>query len=216
MFPFRPGYWPGYLYPYGIRYPRAWVAVGIAATAWWVPPPWHSTIVYCGCDSQPYAYSYGDNITYNEGTVYYGDRPVASAEQYYQQANALASGGQQSANEDWLPLGVFGVARPSANTAERVVQLAVNKDGVIRGNFHDLLTDTVTPIVGAVDKKSQRVSMRLQGNDSVVVEAGLYNLTKDEVPVLVHFGPDRQETRTLVRLQQPTEQTQGQPQQPER
>lgn len=186
--------------------------MGVVTTAWWVPVPWNTAVVYCGCDAQPYAYSYGDNITYNEGTVYYGDRPVASTEQYYQQANLLADGGQRVANEDWLPLGVYGVSRPSANTVERVLQIAVNKDGVIRGNFHDLLTDTVTPIVGAVDRKSQRVSMRLQGNDAVVIEAGLYNLTKDEVPVLIHFGPDRQETRTLVRLQQPTEQTQGQAQ----
>ena len=77
------------------------------------------------------------------------------------------------------------------------MQIAVNKDGVLRGNYHDLLTDTVTPILGAVDKQNQRVAMKLQGNDSVVVETGLYNLTNDEVPVLVHFGPDRQETRTL-------------------
>jgi hypothetical protein len=42
----------------------------------------------------------------------------------------------------------------------------------------------------------------------VVVESGLYNLTNDEVPVLVHFGPDRQEPRTLIRLKQPEDQAQ--------
>ena len=46
----------------------------------------------------------------------------------------------------------------------------------------------------------------LEGNDSVVVETGLYNLTNDEVPVLVHFSPDRQELRTLIRLAQPEDQ----------
>jgi ribosomal 50S subunit-associated protein YjgA (DUF615 family) len=40
----------------------------------------------------------------------------------------------------------------------------------------------------------------------VVVETGLYNLTNDEVPVLVHFSPDRQELRTLIRLAQPEDQ----------
>ena len=30
------------------------------------------------------------------------------------------------------------------------------------------------------------------------VEAGLYNLTNDEVPVLVHFAADRQEVPVLV------------------
>jgi hypothetical protein len=79
----------------------------------------------------------------------------------------------------------------------------MNKEGVIRGNFQDFLTDKVMPVVGAVDKQTQRVALRAEGVDSVVVETGLYNLTNDEVPVLVHFGPDRQEPRTLVRLQQP-------------
>lgn len=45
----------------------------------------------------------------------------------------------------------------------------------------------------------------MEGNDSIVMETGLYNLTNDEVPVLVHFGADRQEGRTLIRLKQPEE-----------
>ena len=39
----------------------------------------------------------------------------------------------------------------------------------------------------------------------MVVEAGLYNLTNDEVPVLVHFDAQRQEPRTLIRLKNPEE-----------
>ena len=38
------------------------------------------------------------------------------------------------------------------------------------------------PVIGAVDQKSQRMAMKLEGNDSLVVETGLYNLTNDEVP----------------------------------
>jgi hypothetical protein len=66
------------------------------------------------------------------------------------------------------------------------------------------------PVTGSVDKKTQRVALKIEGNDSVVVETGLYNLTNDEVPVLVHFGPDRQEPRTLIRLKQPEDQAQEQ------
>jgi hypothetical protein len=47
--------------------------------------------------------------------------------------------------------------------------------------------------------------MKLDGKGSMVVETGLYNLTNDEVPVLVHFSPDRQEPRTLIRLKPPEE-----------
>ena len=64
------------------------------------------------------------------------------------------------------------------------------------------------PLVGAVDKKTQRVAVKMEGNDSVVSETGLYNLTNDEVPVLVHISADRQEGRTLIRLKQPEGQEQ--------
>jgi hypothetical protein len=146
-------------------------------------------------------------VTYDDGTVYYGDQPVASTEQYYDQARQIADAGQTPQNEEWLPLGVFAViAEPDQTQSDKTVQLALNKEGVIRGNLQDSLTDKVIPVTGAVDKETQRVALKLEGNDAVVVETGLYNLTNDEVPVLVHFGPDRQETRTLIRLKQPEDQ----------
>ena len=148
-------------------------------------------------------------MTYQDETVYYGDQPVASAEQYYDQAEQLADSGQTAENEEWLPLGVFAViTEPAQTQTDKVIQLAVNKEGDLRGNLNDFLADKVTPLVGTVDKKTQRVAVKMEGNDSVVMETGLYNLTNDEVPVLVHFSADRQEGRTLIRLKQPEEQGQ--------
>jgi len=39
--------------------------------------------------------------------------------------------------------------------------------------------------------------------DIAVIETGLYNLTNDEVPVLVHLGSDQVEKHLLVRLKKP-------------
>ena len=51
----------------------------------------------------------------------------------------------------------------------------------------------------------------LMGKMELLLSAtSLYNLTNDEVPVLVHFGSDRQESRTLIRLKQPEGQGQEQ------
>ena len=198
---FRPG-WNG-RYP-GCWWPGRWA---VATTAW-ATATWALAGGYCDCAGEPVYYDYGENISYQDGTVYYGDQPTATAEQYYDQAGQIAASAADSQNEDWLPLGVFGVVAEGQDKAEKIVQLALNKDGTIRGNLQDLLTDTVIPVVGAVDKATQRVAMKLEGRDSIVVETGLYNLTNDEVPVLIHLGPDKQEARTLVRLQQPEE---GQP-----
>jgi hypothetical protein len=35
-----------------------------------------------------------------------------------------------------------------------------------------------------------------------VLDTGLYNLTKDEVPALLHYGKDRTEQWLLVRVKQ--------------
>jgi hypothetical protein len=192
---YRPGYYA--------RYPGAWVAAGIAATAWWLAPPWGSAYGYGGCSSEPASYSYGDTITYEDNTVYYGDQPVATAEQYYDQAAQIAESGAETKSEEWLPLGVYAVVSEGQTKADKVLQLAVNKEGAIRGNFHDTLTDKVTPVVGAVDKENQRVALRPADAQAPVVECGLWNLTQDTLDVLVHLDKDRVETRALVRLQEP-------------
>ena len=88
-------------------------------------------------------------MTYADGNVYYGDQPVATAEQYYAQAGQIADAGQEAQSEEWLPLGVFAVIAEAGQTkTDKVVQLALNKQGDIRGNFQDSLTDVVIPVVG--------------------------------------------------------------------
>lgn len=202
---FTPGWYGGYP---GAWWPGKWAIAGTA----WATATWALAGGYCGYADEGIYYDYGGNVTYEGDTVYYGDQPVASAEQYYDQAGQIADAGQTTENEEWLPLGVFAViAEANQTQTDKVVQLALNKEGVIRGNLHDAIADKVLPVVGAVDKETQRVAMKLEGNEAVVVETGLYNLTNDEVPVLVHFSPERQEGRTLVRLKQPEDQAQPQP-----
>lgn len=202
------GAWAGH-YP-GCWWPGKWA---VAATAWAVAT-WPYASAYSGCSGDPYYYDYGSNVAYDEGTVYADEQPVATAEEYYNQAEQIADTGAEATNEDWLPLGVFAVIAEEGQTkTDKVVQLAINRDGIIRGNFQDLLTDKVTPVTGAVDKKTQRVSLKIEGNDELVVDTGLYNLTNDEAPVLVHFNANRREGRVFIRLKQP--EGAQQPQQPQ-
>ena len=89
--------------------------------------------------------------------------------------------------------------------AQLVVQLAVNKQGVIRGNSTDTTTGETQPVQGSVDLQSQRVAFTIGDNSTHVFETGLYNLTKDEAPALLHAGSDSTEQWLLVRLQQPAQ-----------
>ncbi|MFT5303437.1 MAG: hypothetical protein ACI814_004256 [Mariniblastus sp.] len=189
---------------YPVNYPNCWwPGKWAVATTAWATATYVVAGSYCGCSSAGTYYDYGENVTYQEGVVYQDEQPVATAEEYYDQAEQIAASGEETANEDWMPLGVFALVSEGETSTDKVVQLALNKDGVIRGNYQDQLADTVIPVTGSVDRETQRVALKLAGNENLVVETGLYNLTNDEVPVLLHFGPDRQEARVLARLQNP-------------
>ncbi len=110
---------------------------------------------------------------------------------------------------DWLPLGVFALTRTGQTKSVVTIQLAVNKEGIIRGNYTDTETNKTQVIKGAVDKKTQRVAFTVGDNTSNLIETGLYNLTKDEAPALVHIGEDKTEQWLLVRLKQPSDSDQA-------
>ena len=49
-------------------------------------------------------------------------------------------------------------------------------------------------------KKRKWLSFMVGDNKSNLIETGLYNLTKDEAPALVHVGDGKTEQFLLVRL----------------
>ena len=96
-------------------------------------------------------YNYGTNITYQGNQVYYGSQPVATADQYYQQASTLAQSAPPPDPKatDWMPLGVFALVQNDQAEPHYVMQLAVNKAGTLGGNYSDLISGTNLPIQGA-------------------------------------------------------------------
>lgn len=190
-------------------HPAAWYPVGWAAGAAWTACAWDTAAAYCGyADVPPVYYNYGTNVTYEDGNVYVDGQDYGTEEQYYDQAAEIATRGVDagaSPDEDWLPLGVFALTRPDHTQSVVTIQLAVNKQGIIRGNYTDTKTDKTQEIQGSVDKQTQRVVFAVGDNRTNYVETGLYNLTKDEAPVLIHFGKDRTEQWLLVRLEKPAD-----------
>ena len=62
--------------------------------------------------------------------------------------------------------------------ANQIFQLAINKDGILRGNYYDALSDSTLPVVGSVDKKSQRAAWTVGDRKETVYETGVGNLTE--------------------------------------
>ncbi len=192
-------------------HPGAWNPSGWTAGRAWGAATWPSVGAWYGYGNvQPVYYDYGNNISYQGDQVCYGDQPIATADQYYQQASNLAGSPPppDPNSGEWMPLGVFALVLNDQSDPHYIMQLAVNKSGALRGNYSDLMSGTNVIIQGAVDQKTQRVAWTVGDNKRTVGETGLYNLTKDEAPVLIHLGKDKTQQWTLVRLKQP-EQTGG-------
>ena len=194
------------------RHPLAWYPGGYNALGWaaagWGIASWGGLGGWLGWDADPVYFDYGDNVSYDGDDVYYGDNVQASAADYYQQASTLASTGAADPQSDaqWLPLGVFSVVEGDAKQPSMTLELAVDKQGVIRGNAVDTGTEKASVVQGSVDKTSQRAAWTVGDNKTTVYETGLYNLTKDEAPALVHEGAAKTQQVLLVRLKQDEQQ----------
>ena len=130
--------------------------------------------------------------------------PMPDEEMQQMVAQPVRSGEE----EEWLPMGTFALLDDVTQTdSEMILQLATNKSGQLRGNFVNEATGETVQIRGAVDPKSQRVAFQLDGDDHTVLECGLWNLTQDSVPLLIHFDEERTEQKTLIRLTQADETT---------
>ena len=187
------------------RYPVAWYPAAWAYGDAWAIATWASLSGWLGYSAQPVYYNYGDNIVYQDNSVYVNGQDSGTAEQYYEEAQNLATTGageQTSDGEKWLPLGVFALSEGDQTSAHMILELAVNKQGIIRGNYTNTATNDTQQVEGSVDKSTQRAAWIIGDNKNNVMETGVYNLTKDEAPVLVHFGGDRTEQWLLVRLNQ--------------
>lgn len=205
----HPHPWGGWHYAYAFnRYPWSY---------WWRVPAWGALTSWFVWNAPPtvwaqpvyYDYGPGGNVVYQDNQVFIGGQDVGSVSDFAQSAAALATvppppSEVEAEKADWMPLGTFAVST-SQNDAnpKRVLQLAVDKNGVISGTLYNPQTDKTVTIQGQVDKETQRVAFRFGESQDAVAETGLYNLTQNEVPLLVHFGPDKVENYLLVRLDAP-------------
>ncbi len=189
------------------QYPGAWFAAGWTASAIWRAATWPAYVSY-GYPEEPIYYDYGTNVVYQDDGVYIDGQKVYSAEEYAQRATALADEGRTAKatkEEEWLPLGVFAMVQGEETNSNHIFQLSINKQGVIRGNYYDAVTDATALVFGFADKTTERAAWTVGDRKTPVYDVGLANLTRDETTMLVHYSPERTQQFTLVRIESPEE-----------
>lgn len=213
---FRRDWWGRYPYAWGGAWGDDW-AYGYGdwddlASFWDYP-----------VNTPPVEYDYGNNITYQGDTVYYGNQPSETAANYYTQAQIIAqsmpiapaqaaaangktavpaalTAAESKDAKDWKSLGVFSLTQGDQTNSTMMFQLAVNKKGAIRGNYYNALTKECKVVSGAVDKKNMRVAFEVEGNKTVIYDTGLANLMQPQSPILVHFSKTNTEQWNMIRL----------------
>lgn len=183
---------------------------------WWTVPTWAGLTTWFSWNvasnaawQQPIYYDYGTggNVYISNNMAVVGGQQVATQAEFAESAAVLATvpppeNEEQAAAVEWMPLGTFALSTGEKDTEPtRVLQLAVTKDGIIGGTWYNYQTEQSVSIQGKVDKDTQRVAFRIGENDNLVAETGMFNLTKDEVPLMVHFGTQKTEQFLLIRLQ---------------
>lgn len=195
---YRPQWW--------VSHPETWVPVGWIAGAAWHTTPWEQLVSFCGYgDAAPISYDYGVNVTAQNGNVLVDGQNVGSTSDFSQQAANIAQYGNAalaSPSDKWMPLGVYAMVRDEHQHPQFIVQLAINPQGILRGNYIDELTESTLPIRGAVDKPTKRAAWTVGSNKQTVMEAGLSDLIDPETPALIHKN-GKTDHWLLVRLDQP-------------
>ena len=183
-----------------------WAAWAVTRPMAWAS--WGAVGSWGGYGTTPTSYNYGENVYYADDQVYADNQPVATAEEYAEQAATIANSApsETPGKGDWLPLGVFALTQDGqASGAEPslYMQLALSKQGVISGTLQNTLTGKAQPLEGMVDKKSQRVAWSVVDQQRPIVETGLENLTQDSSPALVHFADGGTQQWLMVRMPEP-------------
>jgi hypothetical protein len=180
---------------------------------WWRPVGW-SSWTYLWTTPMPPAvvYDYGTDIMIQNETVYVEGEATVPAGQYRQEAIDLAYPDTlppppvpaSAADLRLIPLGVWALVQEEKGDAIMFYQLTATRDGLITGAYSNVLTGESAPVIGSIDKQSQRVAFRSGTEKSgAVIECNLNGLTKDQIGVFVHFGTGQTQEWLLVRMENP-------------
>jgi hypothetical protein len=196
------------------NHPNAWGYGNV--NNYWAGAPFGATAAWLGYSATAAA---NPELSNNNTAVYTGDANPDFDDQTAQgtepatgeffspaaQAAALAASGQTElpSNADFLPLGVYSLAQPNQQEASAMLQLAVSKEGVVRGSYYDVLSGQEHAIAGSIDKNTRRVAWSVAPNNKVFFETSLENLTKESGPVAVHFENGESRQWTLARYGSP-------------
>lgn len=106
------------------------------------------------------------------------------------------------ADLDWMSLGAFAASPLGAQSAGQCLQLSVNRQGEIRGNYLDAIANTAQPVRGSIQRDTQAVSWTV-GSGGARFTTTLDSLLGGACVATAKIG-DREQTWQLSPIDRPT------------
>ncbi len=180
--PFTPAWYAAHPNVWQATHPHAdlFVAATAAGLAGWLAVP------YAAISTSTYSTS---------GS---GEDAAAGAPQDPAPADPAGTGAAE--DESWMPLGVFALRPTDEPQANLVLQMTVNRDGILRGSQFHTSTQKAENVTGAVDKPSLRVVWRAGDNRQATFETTLGELTKTEGNLTLRYSDGRREDWKSVQI----------------
>jgi hypothetical protein len=102
---------------------------------------------------------------------------------------------------EWMTLGVYSLMTGPGDTGTRMLELAVDKHGHVRGNFYDTILNASHTVTGRMDQRTQHVQWSIDANKQLTFFAHLSQLTQGQGVVNVKFPSGQQEQWQITRME---------------
>ena len=103
---------------------------------------------------------------------------------------------------EWMPLGVYATGPKDVAQAHVYQQLAVSKQGELKGNYYDSITNTTQPVSGSIDRDTRKATWKVDAKGGATFETTVDALTKTPSSVTMKSGGGQHEWE-LLQVQKP-------------
>ena len=191
--PFTPAWYSEHPDAWQYTHPHAdlWAVAGVAGLTNWLGYPATATTTTAATSTTVAAASATTTAT--------GTEAAATATSTDGNASSAAA---LPPDLEWMPLGVYATGPKDAAQAHVYQQLAVSKQGELKGNYYDSITNTTQPVSGSIDRETRKASWKVGGKGGATFETTLDALMKTPSDVTMKSGSATHEWE-LVQVQKP-------------
>ena len=191
--PFTPAWYSEHPDAWQYTHPHAdlWAVAGVAGLTNWLGYPATATTTTAATSTTVAAAS--------ATTTAAGTEAAATATSTDDNASNAAA---LPPDLEWMPLGVYATGPKDAAQAHVYQQLAVSKQGELKGNYYDSITNTTQPVSGSIDRETRKASWKVGGKGGATFETTLDALMKTPSDVTMKSGSATHEWE-LVQVQKP-------------